>query len=198
MSGMIFNSTIRYSVASAFFIGFIIIFIVDGVRAKHTFDKNVKNENQVEDVIRDISNSDQTFRVTCPSGIGLGMFIMIISALLFFSFNSDLLDKSFGTVMILFGFHSVLAAIPRIGRPVLILNKSGFDTPEYGLIPWDEVELIKLTTKKIAHVPIFSFHFHVPNLDRYRHQFGNYQAFLFQFHSKTSKKIATVTLRDAN
>ncbi len=198
MSGMIFNTIIRYSVASIFFVGFIIIFVFDGMRATQAFETNAINENQREGVIRDICDSGQVVKVTCPSGVGLGMFLMVFSALIFFTFNPDMWAKSFGTVMFLLSIHCVLVSIARIGRPALVLNRTGFETPEFGLIPWEEVERINLTAKNIEGTGIFQFYFHIPNLYRYRRQFWSYQAFLFQFRSKTSKKIAIVVLRDAN
>lgn len=196
MSGMIVDTIIRYSVASAFFIGFIIVYVVDGMRSKRIFNETMKNEKQINEIIRNICDSDYTFNVTCPSGIWPGMFILVLGLLCIGCL--DALKKLAGSVVILFGLHAIIIAISKIGRPRLALNKAGFDTPEYGFIPWNKVEHIKLTSKTIEHVSIFFFNFHIPDLDSYRKQFGKYQAFLFQFRSKTSKQIAAVTLLDAN
>jgi len=230
MSGMIFDNTIRTIVALGFFLGIVTVFIVDGLCAMRIQkEKQSEAKQRVENVLQCIENTESNlkvinkeklteehqiveasprniddslsdFKVTCPSGIDLGLFIFMLGSLSVMALNSGVIELLFGTVMILLGGHLILTAIPRMeSGSVLILTRIGFKTPEYGLIPWAEVNGIALGRNTFDNITAFDFIvFDVPTLNSYRKQFHFYTAFIFALRSKTSRNKASVILRDAN
>lgn len=199
-AGMILNPISRTVVMLAFFAGMISVFVVDGLLARRRQQEKMRMEgNRCEEVIRDIESTGTNFKVTASSGIWIGCFFLICGLLFCLPIDRGILIILVRAMCFLLAFHAFMIAVPRIGRPVLVLSIPGFETPEFGFIPWfevDGVDLVALTSKGcvVGHYLVF----HVPGLARYRHQFRSYQILLFPLRAKSCKEQLRVMLNGAS
>lgn len=117
---------------------------------------------------------NQSFPMTVhgQSGLWDGLGLIALGALsLSFDSNGIFLFIS-GVFLLLFGLLLVLLAIPQVGKPILVLSDSGFNTPAFGFIPWSAVQGIdkqERTYRGIKFSPLLIFY--VPDLISFESQF---------------------------
>jgi hypothetical protein len=196
------NTFARTVVMLAFFAGMIAVFYIESmISRRHELEKERMEGARYDEVIGNIESIGAVLKVSASSasGIWTAFFFLIFGLLCclpIYDGGSMILGGAF---CFLLAFHSFMVVIPRVGRPVLVLGRSGFETPEYGFIPWFEVDGIHLLPiiwwgELVSHDIVF----HVPGLARYRHQFSSYQALLFRISSKLCKNRIRVKLLEAS
>ncbi len=201
-AGMILNTFARTVVILAFFLGIIAVFVVDRMIAwRRELEKERMEGARYEEVIGNIESTGAVLKVTISSASGLwaGFFFLIFGLLCCLPIHDGALMILGAAICFLLAFHSFIVAIPKTGRPALVLSSSGFETPEYGFIPWVEVDGIHLLPiMDLDELVRYDIIFHVPGLVRYRHQFRYYQALLFPISSKSCKKSIRVNLLESS
>jgi hypothetical protein len=202
LSGAISDTLTRRFVAVSFLVGIAAVFIVDGLHARRRSIEGKKLEGPRAEELIDLSKTKGfELKVTGSSGLAYGLFFLIFAALFCLPIYRDVsivkgTIMAFGGVMMfLFGVHATFWFIPRVNRPVLVLKDGGFETPEFGFVPWLEVTGIDLVA--ISHKGSVVAHhlvFHVPGLARFRSQFKWYQAVIFGVLPRASKEKVRVLL----
>jgi len=135
-------------------------------------------------------SSDFTLTVHGQSGVWDGFGMIVLGVLTLSIASRDLRLLIIGAFLLLLGLLSALMALPRMGKPILTLSEKGFNTPEFGLIPWSAVQGIDKTVptaRGIKMSPVLIFY--VPDLKKYKDQFHGIRR---QLHPK---KRIHITLR---
>jgi hypothetical protein len=197
LSSLLYDPLARAFTILASLVGIVVLFFSARSRdTQQALENQRLDEVRKGELIREIGANRFVLKVRGASGICIGLFFFILAGLVFWPSPQSIGPILGGSVSLLTGILFTITAFPRIGRPVLELSSSGITIPEYGRIPWSEVDGIDMMEHRyrgsiLSHTLIF----HVPGLDRYIIQFVAYQSFIFPFRSHVGQQQVRVMLR---
>ena len=102
-----------------------------------------------------------------------------------------------GVLAVLAGIALLAGSVPAIGKPKLVLGKSGFSTPLTPLVPWKLVEGIDLLEIRARDNQVISHSlvFYIPSLPDHLQGFGLFHRLLYPLRGTAGKQRLQVFLR---